>query len=193
MSLIRTCLAFILLAASWSIWAEDYRVGERLKPVTKAAPSAYREIQWDNLMPKDWDPMAPFKNLNLGLLRDGDPRAQEALEKMRAAWDAAPAEHGLDGKAIRLAGFVIPLERKGERVSELLLVPYFGACIHTPPPPANQTIHVVLNKPVGNIRMMDAFWVNGTLKISRGDSGMGVFGYQLRADSLEAYQFKGQR
>lgn len=193
MSLIRTCLALLLLAASCLAGAEDYRVGERLKPVVKPARSAYREIQWENLIPKDWDPMAPFKNLKLGRLRDGDPRAQEALDKMHAAWDAAPAEPSLDGKAIRLAGFVIPLERKGDLVSELLLVPYFGACIHTPPPPANQTIHVVLDKPVSDIRMMDAFWVNGTLTITRGDSGMGVFGYRLRADSLEAYQFKGQR
>ncbi|ATE58819.1 DUF3299 domain-containing protein [Thauera sinica] len=192
MRLLHACIVCLLLAASFAAGAEGYRIGERLAPGTEPARPAYREIQWDNLVPEDWDPMAEFKGLDLGSLRDGDPRAQAALEKMRAAWDAAPVETALDGKAIRLAGFVIPLERKGKLVSELLLVPYFGACIHTPPPPANQTIHVVLNKPTGDVRMMDAFWVTGVLKVARGDSGMGVFGYRLRADGLERYRPKGQ-
>lgn len=188
------CLAAVVLSAVAPLgWSADYRVGDRLKPAAKSAPSAYREIQWDELIPKDWDPTADFKDLDLSRLTDSDPRAQEALEKMRAMWEAAPVETSLDGKAIRLAGFVIPLERKGDVVSELLLVPYFGACIHTPPPPANQTIHVVLAKPASDLKMMDAFWINGTLGIARGDSGVGVYGYRIKADSLERYQFKGRK
>lgn len=192
MRLVSKILACALITLSLAVHSEDYRVRERLKPITKPTRSAYREIQWDDLMSKDWDPMAEFKTLKLGRLRDNDPRAQEALEKLRTAWDAAPVETALDGKAIRLAGFVIPLERKGDLVSELLLVPYFGACIHTPPPPANQAIHVVLGKPLTGLRMMDAFWVSGTLKVVRGESGMGVYGYRLKADGLEPYQRKGQ-
>lgn len=178
-----------LLGAAQFTWSADYRVGERLKPAAKASPASYREIGWEELTPKDWNPMAAFKGLNLARLKDSDPRAREALEKMRAAWDAAPVNTALDGKKIRLAGFVIPLERKGKLVSELLLVPYFGACIHTPPPPANQTIHVILAQPVADIRSMDAFWINGTLKVVRGDSSIGIYGYRLQGDSLERYLF----
>ena len=189
MRLLALLAGLSLLGAAEFAWSADYRVGERLKPAAKASPASYREIGWEELTPKDWNPMAAFKGLNLARLKDSDPRAREALEKMRTAWDAAPVNTALDGKRIRLAGFVIPLERKGKLVSELLLVPYFGACIHTPPPPANQTIHVILAQPVADIRSMDAFWINGTLKVVRGDSSIGIYGYRLQGDSLERYLF----
>lgn len=169
--------------------AADQRIGERLPAPAGAAISGYREMAWDDLLPKNWDPMAPFKGLNLRRLRDNDPKAIEALEKMKAAWANAPAELSLNGKQIRLAGFVIPLERKGDAVFELLLVPYFGACIHVPPPPANQIVHVVLKKSVKNMNTMDAFWISGTLNLQRGDSSMGIYGYRMTADRLEPYQF----
>jgi hypothetical protein len=124
----------------------EYRVGDRLA-TDKAGSQAYRQIEWDDLIPKGWDPMAAFKGLDLARLKDSDPKAQEALEKMRSAWDQAPVETALNGQRVRIAGFVVPLERKGEQILEFLLVPYFGACIHVPPPPANQIIHVVPKSP----------------------------------------------
>jgi uncharacterized protein len=133
----RLLIPLLLLALLGPAVAADYRVGERLTP-RKATPALnYREIDWDELTPKGWDPMAAFKGLNMNRLKDSDPKAIEALEKMKAAWAEAPVEASLDGKRVKLAGFVVPLERKGDAVLELLLVPYFGACIHVPPPPAN--------------------------------------------------------
>lgn len=147
----------------------EYRVGDRLT-TDKAGSQTYRQIEWDDLIPKGWDPMAAFKGLDLARLKDSDPKAQEALEKMRSAWDQAPVETALNGQRVRIAGFVVPLERKGEQVLEFLLVPYFGACIHVPPPPANQIIHVVPEKPVTGMRTMDAMWVSGTLKLDRSET-----------------------
>lgn len=170
--------------------SDQYQLGDRLKPMTAEKNAAYQEITWEALIPITWDPSAAFKGLNFEQLEDSDPRAQQALDTMRAAWDAAPAEKSWDGKAVLLPGFIIPLERKGDWVSELLLVPYFGACIHSPPPPANQTIHVVLKTPMQHLKMMDAFWAKGTLKVTRGDSGMGFFSYRLYADSLQPYEFE---
>jgi hypothetical protein len=164
----------------------EYRVGDRLAK-DKAASQAYRQIEWDDLIPKGWDPMAAFKGLDLARLKDSDPKAQEALEKMRSAWDQAPVETALNGQRVRIAGFVVPLERKGEQILEFLLVPYFGACIHVPPPPANQIIHVVPEKPVTGMRTMDAMWVSGTLKLDRSETGMGVSGYRLRGEALAPY------
>jgi hypothetical protein len=187
MLMIRTLLLSIILVLSCPALAEDYRVGERLTP-RKATPALnYREIQWDDLIPKDWDPMAAFKGLNMSRLKDSDPKAIEALEKMKAAWAEAPVEPSLDGKRVKLAGFVVPLERKGDAVLELLLVPYFGACIHTPPPPANQIVHVVLKKPEEGLKTMGAFWVSGTLSLQRGDSSMGIYGYRMTGERLDAY------
>lgn len=183
----RLLIPLLLLSLIAPAVAADYQVSERLAPRKATPPLNYKEIQWDELIPKGWDPMAAFKGLNLSPLKDSDPRAIEALEKMKATWAEAPVEAALDGKKIRLAGFVIPLERKGDAVLELLLVPYFGACIHTPPPPANQIIHVILKKPAEDMKTMDAFWISGTLRLQRGDSSLGIYGYRMTGERLDAY------
>ncbi len=183
----RLVIPLLLLALLGPAMAADYQVGERLKPRPATPALNYREIEWDDLIPKGWDPMAAFKGLKMSRLKDSDPRAIEALEKMKAAWAEAPVEPSLDGKRVKLAGFVVPLERKGDAVLELLLVPYFGACIHTPPPPANQIVHVVLKKPAQGLKTMDAFWVSGTLSLQHGDSSLGVYGYRMSGERLDAY------
>jgi uncharacterized protein len=106
---------------------------------TAAAP----ELKWEELIPKSWDPTKRYRNISLEALRDNDPRAIQMLDEMRAVWDNAPVNVDLDGKPGKLAGFVVPLDNTQEGIREFLLVPYFGACIHTPPPPANQIVHVV--------------------------------------------------
>lgn len=182
-------IPLLLLALLGPAVAADYQVGERLT-ARKATPALnYHEIEWDELIPKGWDPMAAFKGLNLNRLKDNDPKAMEALEKMKTAWVEAPVESSLNGKKVKLAGFVVPLERKGDAVLELLLVPYFGACIHTPPPPANQIVHVILKKPAADMKMMDAFWVSGTLSLQRGDSSMGIYGYRMMGERVDRYGF----
>lgn len=192
-------IALLAFTAQIAIAADkDYKVGDRLsapapgaaknKPATSAPASAgYKEKTWDDLMPKNWDPMAPLKGLKLDNLKDGDPRAIEALEKIRAAWNNAPIEPALDGERIRIPGFVIPLERAGNNVSEFLLVPYFGACIHTPPPPSNQIIHVRISKPLANMRTMDTMWVSGVMHAGKIDTEMGQAGYQLKAEWVTPY------
>ena len=183
----RLLIPLLLVALNGSAMAADYQVGERLTPRKATAALNYREIQWDELIPKGWDPMAAFKGLNMSRLKDSDPRAIEALEKLKAAWAEAPVEPSLDGKRLKLAGFVIPLERKGDAVLELLLVPYFGACIHTPPPPANQIVHVILKKPAEGLKMMDTFWISGALSLQRGDSSLGIYGYRMIGERLDPY------
>lgn len=152
------------------------------------AADTYREIAWEELIPKGWDPAKEFRSLDLSNMKDSDPRAMAALERMKDLWAQAPTEPALAGKKVRLPGFVIPLERKGEEVIEFLLVPYFGACIHTPPPPANQIIHAVSAKPRGKMRTMDAFWVSGTLEVKRSETGFGNAGYRLQVEKIERYE-----
>lgn len=178
----------------------EYKVGDRLaKPpentpastVGKAAPSApgqYKETTWEALIPKDWDPLASLRGLKLDKLKDSDPRAIEALQKLRETWNDAPVEAGMNGAQIRIPGFIIPLEEASKKLSEFLLVPYFGACIHTPPPPSNQVIHVTLSKPVTGFRMMDPVWVSGTLQTGKTDTGMGQAGYQMKAVTVIPYK-----
>jgi hypothetical protein len=154
--------------------------------VTKT--SALRTITWEELVPKDWDPMKDLKGSDMTMYGDADPRAVAALKKMREVWDNAPVNPALVGQVVRIPGFVVPLEEGPKGISEFLLVPYFGACIHTPPPPANQIIHVLPKLPARGVKSMDAVWISGTLSTLKTDSYMGAAGYQLEATAVEPYR-----
>jgi len=186
---LRRCLLLLALLVPLAVPAADYRVGDRL-PAAKGAAKGFREIQWDDLMPKGWDPMAAFKGVDLNRLQDSDPKAAELLAKVRIEWDKAPVEPAINGQRVKIPGFVVPLERKGDEVIEFLLVPYFGACVHVPPPPSNQVIHVVPSKPVKGMRTMETFWISGTLTLQGGDSGMGIYAYRMNAERVEPYEVK---
>ena len=156
-----------------------------------ARAAQYRDLKWEQLVPPNWDPLKDFKALGLGDpegsgLSDTDPKAQAMLEKMREIWDKAPTVPAMDGRAVRLPGFVVPLDETPAGLTSFLLVPYYGACIHSPPPPANQIVHVKSKTPVKS-RMLDAVWVRGTLRIERAASSMGTSGYRLDAVGVEPY------
>src|SRR6218665_2174520 len=73
----------------------------------------YREISWDDLVPKDWDPMELFGDVkNLGALPDTDPRIQKLYDQMRQVWDSAPTVPAMQGKEGRIAGYLVPLEKR---------------------------------------------------------------------------------
>ena len=148
---------------------------------------APKTITWDALVPKDWDPTKPFRDAKLGTMVDGDPRSNEMLKRMRETWDNAPTNAEMDGANVRIPGYLVPLEETKGETREFLLVPYFGACIHSPPPPANQIIHVKMSKPAKGLKSMDAVWVSGTMKTFRGDTSMGVSGYQMSGLNVELY------
>jgi hypothetical protein len=144
-------------------------------------PGAPRTITWDVLVPAGWDPFKDFKDLNFQMLDDGDPRATAMLKKMREVWDSAPVNNAVVGQTVRIPGFVVPLEDTKDGLKELLLVPYFGACIHSPPPPANQIVHVLPKSPAKGLRSMDAVWITGTLSNEQTDSYMGAASWRLNA------------
>jgi len=148
----------------------------------------YKDIDWVDLVPKDWNPAKELDDIDFDTLVDGDPKAGAALMRLRIIWDAAPAEPSLDGKNIRITGFAVPLEGRGDDISEFLLVPYFGACIHTPPPPANQIIHVFASKTPKNFGMMYPYTISGTLKIDKSPTDMGFSTYVIQADSVQVYK-----
>jgi hypothetical protein len=152
-----------------------------------ARPGAFREIKWEELVPPHWDPMKDLKGLDLGALSDADPRATQLLKKMREVWDNAPSNPALDGQSVRIPGYVVPLEEDKDGLREFLLVPYFGACIHSPPPPANQIIHVLPRSVAKGVRSMDPVWISGTLVREKTDSYMGAAGYRMQAQRVEPY------
>ena len=102
----------------------------------------------------------------------------------------------LDGKQIRMPGFALPLEYSDKKITEFLLVPWVGACIHTPPPPPNQIVYVKVDKGFKTNGMFEPIWVSGELVVKPltknlylkdGSADIGV-GYTLIANSISPYQ-----
>jgi len=158
-----------------------------------ALPGGFKTIAWDALVPADWDPFKEFKDLNFQMMDDGDPRAAQMLKRMREVWDNAPVNAALVGQAVRLPGFIVPLEDSKDGMKEFLLVPYFGACIHSPPPPSNQIVHVLPRSPAKGLRSMDPVWISGVLATAKTDSYMGASSYRIEATRVEPYTQAGAK
>jgi uncharacterized protein len=102
----------------------------------------------------------------------------------------APASlMAFDGKVVKIAAFIVPLEDDMQESDEFLLVPYFGACVHTPPPPANQMIYVKMpaHKTV-KVGWWDPVMFEGTLHIRPTDSPYGGTSYEMDGISSTPYK-----
>lgn len=183
-------MLFLFLSCAVQASETGFKLGDRLQQGTAKPAGSFREINWDDLAPEDWDPLAGIKIDEIAKLQDGDPRADKLLKQMLDAWKKAPVVPALNKQRVRLAGFVVSLDPKPGQLREFLLVPYFGACIHSPPPPANQAIHVVMDKPFAG-QMMEPFWISGELSIARSDSPFGSAAYRMRGMQAQRYQAPG--
>ena len=160
-------------------------------PVAVSAAESVVELEWEALIPNDWKPVSPFEKLTddqLNQLTDGSPIANELYDQLNEIRNSAPVVEALNGKLVKLPGFVVPLEFDGTEVSEFLLVPYFGACIHVPPPPANQIVYVKSQKKVPIDGLFDVVWVTGRLNTLRFNSDLGEAGYTLEASDVVPYE-----
>ena len=149
-----------------------------------------RQLDWDDLMPANWAPQNPFDKLSpeqLDNLADDSTEANRLMQEMQAILASSPVVENFNGERVKLPGFPIPLEGDGERATELLLVPYFGACIHTPPPPANQIVYVRSSAGLVIEDMWQPVWIIGTLHAQSFSSAVGDAGYTLDAESIEIY------
>ena len=160
--------------------------GAGLATTEKGGP---KQLRWDDLVPKGWSPLDEYRKAHPML--EGD--SPEGMQAMREIWDNAPTLKTLDGQTVKLPGYVVPLEAVQDAMREFLLVPYFGACIHSPPPPANQIVHVVPATPPKGLRAMEVIWVTGVMSARRGDSMMGASGYRIERASIEPYERKKQQ
>lgn len=160
-------------------------------PLTALSAKPPTELDWDALLPPDSNPEKIMEKYgdDIADLDDSDPRAKKLLDELEAIWKKAPVVKKLDGKRVKLPGFVVPLEGDGQKLSEFLLVPYYGACIHVPPPPANQTVYVTVPKGDARIRhAFDTVWVTGTMSAKPFTSDLATAGYQIKAESVTPYE-----
>lgn len=130
------------------------------------------ELFWEDMVPPDYQ--APDTPLS----HDGS-MLQMGLD--------APIVKRLNGKLVKIPGFVVPIEGDNQTTTEFLLAPYFGACIHVPPPPANQIVYVKFSEAVPIENLYDAVWVTGTLSTDGWEGDLATVGYSLVGISVSPY------
>ncbi|MBD0786669.1 DUF3299 domain-containing protein [Vibrio sp. Y2-5] len=133
----------------------------------------------------DWIDLIPESERNAALLPNKAPLNHDSDTPPQNM--AGGFRDDLDGKQVRIPGFVIPLEGDDKVVTELLLVPYFGACIHVPPPPPNQILYVKFDKGVPIQGLWDVVYIVGTLNVEMVESDLGQAGYLINGVSVETY------
>ncbi|MDR1051432.1 MAG: DUF3299 domain-containing protein [Deltaproteobacteria bacterium] len=166
--------------------------GDEPRPEPKRGPGGYLEngwLIWDELAPAGWDPAEIFEELKINEMADDDPRVEQVIEAFLKKWEESPVNLEADGAKMKIPGFVVPLDFDQDEVAEFFLVPFFGACIHVPPPPPNQIVMVRLKKPLRGLGAMEVVWVFGRLSVEHVSTDMGSAGYSLAADKVEFYQF----
>lgn len=96
----------------------------------------------------------------------------------------------MDQTAARIPGFVVPLKVVGseQRIVEFFLVPYYGACIHVPPPPPNQIIHVTYQPGFTLDVLYEPMWVQGVLRTESVENDIALASYVIEADLVEPYE-----
>ena len=160
----------------------------------------YEEIDWVALMPEDDLSALLNRPEFLNDIADGsaadsvDDFASKQLEDEQAqryqqALVSTRLIEASDGKAIRIPGFIVPLEQNDEqKATAFFVVPYFGACLHMPPPPPNQILYVEYKEGIAVENLYDPYWFEGTVKIDNHESALGTSAYSLVLDSFALYE-----
>ncbi len=167
----------------------------------KLQASEYRELQWDDLMPEaelkilqgiselitnPHQPLDPNENIrddiNSGMKQMMDPDVQGVMSSINTRPE-------LNNQDVSIPGFIVPVETNGKGgITEFFLVPYFGACIHVPPPPPNQIIYVRYKQGL----VVDGIWmpfvIKGTLFTELVDNDIAVSAYTFNA--VEVIEYK---
>ena len=164
------CALVLLLGACTS----DPEAGEPLKLTEQVTVGAFKKLAptaltWNDLMPVDYQPSYqafPWE------VEDSETMMEETLQ-------TTPLVEDLDGQEVKVSGYVVPLVSDETTISEFLLVPFRGACVHVPPPPANQIVYVKPTYPLLAEESWDIVSVVGVLSAGGRTSEYGAAGYEM--------------
>jgi hypothetical protein len=160
-------------------------------PAPKASQAAQppagkaQTLEWEELLPEDERKAfaaGPPPATHDYLSGEGGLAAQQPMN--------FNVNKALENRNVRIPGFIVPLELDAQgKVTEFFLVPYFGACIHVPPPPPNQMLYVTVQKGIQLDSMYAAYWVTGKLSTKTKQTRLGAAAYTLAANELEEYKY----
>ncbi|WP_296044711.1 DUF3299 domain-containing protein [uncultured Alteromonas sp.] len=170
--------------------------------ITSASSAAepYREVEWTELMPKEdlaalLDPPDFLNGIEDGSQQDSvaalnqrDITDQKA-ERYRDALSSTRPIAEFDQQAIRIPGYIVPLaQNEQRRVTSFFVVPYFGACLHMPPPPPNQILFVNYPQGIELQNLQQPFWFEGKLNIEISKHDLGTSAYTLHVNNYQLYE-----
>ena len=126
----------------------------------------------------------------------------DALYEQYVAWASEVERRGTlteqkyDGERVAIAGYLLPLDFDPAGTTEFLLVPFFGACIHEPPPPPNQIIYLKSSTPYAPAALFEGVMITGMMRVQSekkelffmDGSDEVASGYLLDAESIVPYQ-----
>lgn len=145
------------------------------------APDAPIDLEWDDLIPADGKGVLYETLKGIGIVEHGQfssPFDQEAASGVVTAYN---------GQRVRMPGYVVPLDFDGVEISSFILVPYIGACIHVPPPPANQLVFVSTSEPFELTSMWNPIYATGVFAASAITTDLADVGYAMKEARVEAY------
>ena len=152
-----------------------------------AALAAYPAgVRADEVIDLDWEDLLPEGETTLPLSLRG------VLEHDQSDLAASqPQSTGVrtdwNGRTVRLPGFIVPIDHKATGVTAFILVPYVGACVHVPPPPANQLVFVTTGDPYESTGLFEPVNVTGMFGTASTSTQLAEIGYALSADVIEPY------
>lgn len=169
-------------------------------PVVYADELNYEEIEWTELMPPE--DLSALMNRPAVLDEIADGSAQDSIDSFQqrqledeqaqqyqAALSSTRVIQAFDGKAIRIPGFIVPLaQNEDKEVTRFFIVPYFGACLHMPPPPPNQILFVETDQGIALENYYDPYWFEGVVAIEQKVDAMGTSAYSLSLDNYALYE-----
>ena len=179
-------------------------------PAKSVSAAEVTEITWEDLMPEGEDELLEslyvefYQEFERNLVRNSTPLSQATpqeadVSSLISEGSAADTMEQIgtfnvvkdfDGKRIRVPGYVVPFDFNADAEhKEFLLVPYFGACLHTPPPPPNQIIFVRSDVAAKIENIEDPVWLEGTLTTGEFLNDLGNSAYELNLTKLEPYEY----
>lgn len=137
------------------------------------------DLDWSDLLPDGQTLAKPMENNLIQHSQDSLTVQQPKSKGVRTDWN---------GQIIRLPGFIVPIEYSGTSVTAFILVPFVGACIHVPPPPANQLVFVTTPKPYPSAGLHEPVNVTGMFGTAAQSTQLADISYALSADSITPYK-----
>jgi hypothetical protein len=150
-----------------------------------------RDVSWEELMPEgEEERLAQMYQAQMSMLYGGAGIAEGSAADTSVQIGTFNTVAELNGVSVRIPGYTVPFEYGSKaEITEFLLVPYFGACIHSPPPPPNQTIFVKTDTPIKLKDLAQAVWIEGTMLTSTKRSDLADAAYTIEMTSIAKYEY----